>query len=89
MLAVGGCWRCSQDEYPLRPLHIPPDYIDDLQSRLVKVKKGILPPNLKIILKMYYHLPARQALVTSPAAQPDNMAGRHRGYGHLGLHSLL
>ena len=32
---------CSEEEHPARPLPIPPDYIDNLQSRLVKVKKGI------------------------------------------------
>ena len=70
-------FNCPQEEYPPRPLPIPPDYIDSLRSRLVKVKKGILPPTLKMILKTYYHLPARQALVTSPVVQPDDMMRRH------------
>ena len=74
---------CPQEEYPPRSLRIPPDYIDNLQSRLVKVKKGILPPTLKMILKTYYHLPARQAPVTSPAVQPDDMRGRHRDGEHI------
>ena len=64
-----------QEEYPSRPLPIPPDYIVNLQSRLVKVKKGILPPTLKMILKTSYHLPARQAPITSPTVQPDDTMG--------------
>ena len=73
--------NCSEEEYLARPLPIPPDYIDNLQSRLVKVEKRSLPPTLKMILKAYY-LPARQALVTSPAVQPDDMMGRHRDGEH-------
>ena len=34
-------YNCPQKEYPPRLLHIPPDYVDNLQSRLVKLKKGI------------------------------------------------
>ena len=40
-----------QAEYPTRPLPIPLNYIDYLQSRLIKVKQEILPPTLKMILK--------------------------------------
>ena len=81
------CHNCaansfSEEEYPARPLPIPPNYIDNLQSRLVKVKKGILPPTLKMILKTYYHLPARQVPATSPAEQPDDMVARHRAGEH-------
>ena len=75
-------FNCPQEEYPPRPLPIPPDYIDNIQSRLVKVKKGILPPTLKMILKTYYHLPAHLAPVTSSAVQPDDMMGRHRNGEH-------
>ena len=62
------CDHCAADnypeeEYPLRPLPIPPDYIDNLQRRLEKAINGILPPTLKMILKAYYPLPARQAIV--------------------------
>ena len=35
-----------------------------------------------MILKMYYHLPAHQAPVISPAVQPDDMMGRHRDGEH-------
>ena len=31
-----------------------------------------------MILKTYYHLPARQAPITSPTVQPDYMMRRHR-----------
>ena len=74
--------NCPQEEYLPRSLPIPPNYICNLQSRLVKVNKGILPPTLKMILKTYIHLPARQALITSPAVQPDDMMGRHRDGEH-------
>ena len=30
--------KCPQDECPARPLPMPPDYIDNLQSRLIKIK---------------------------------------------------
>ena len=33
-------------------------------------------------LKTYYHLPAHQAPVTSPAVQPDGVVGRHRDGEH-------
>ena len=56
-------YNCPEEEYPPRPLPVPPDHIDNLQIRLVKVKKVILPPPLKTILKTYYHLPAHQAPV--------------------------
>ena len=49
--------NCLQEEYPARSLGIPPDFIDSLQIRLIKVKKGTLPPTLKMILKIHYHLP--------------------------------
>ena len=74
--------NCSEEEYPARPSPIPPGYIDILQSRLVKVNKGILPPSLKMIFKTYYHLPGRQAPVISPAVQPDDMMGRHLDEEH-------
>ena len=55
---------------------------NNLQSKLVKVKKGILQFTLKMILKTYYHLPARQTTVISPAVQPHDMMGRHRDGEH-------
>ena len=73
---------CSGEEYPARPLPIPSDYIDNLQSRLINVKKGILPPTLKIILKTYYYLPARQALIISPTVHLDDIMERHRDGEH-------
>ena len=75
----------SEEEYPSRQLPIPQDYIDNLQSRLIRVKKGILSPTLEMILKTYYHLPARQVPIPSPAVQPDDMMGRHRDGGHSPL----
>ena len=56
-------YNCSQEECRPRPLPAPLDYIHNLQSRLVKIKRGILPPTLKVVLKTYYPLPPRQASV--------------------------
>ena len=70
--------NCPQEEYPTRPLPFPPDYFDNLQSRLVKVKNGILPPTLTMILKTHYHLPACPGPTISPTVQPDDMMRRHR-----------
>ena len=39
--------NCPQEEYRTRPLPIAPDYIDNLQNRLIKVRNGTLPPTLK------------------------------------------
>ena len=70
--------NCPQGEYPARLLlTLPPNYVDNLQSRLIKVQKKILPPSLKMILKTYYHLPVRRpALKTS--VQPDDVIGGHQ-----------
>ena len=75
------CHNCEalnypQEEYPARPLPIPPNYIYNFQSRLIKVKQGVLPPTLKMILKTRYHLPA---LTTSPrTVHPDDVMRGHR-----------
>ena len=50
-------YNCPEEEYPPRPLPIPPDYIENLQSRLGKAMKGILPPTLKMVLKTHYQAP--------------------------------
>ena len=56
------CHNCiaynwPEEEYPPRPLPIPPDYIGNLQSRLGKVMKDILSSTLEMILKTYYQAP--------------------------------
>ena len=62
-----------QEEYPARPLPIPPIYIDNLHSRLIKVQQGVWPPTLKKITKTRYNLPAP---TTSPrTVQPDDVSG--------------
>ena len=71
--------NCPQEEYPARPLPIPPNYINNLQKRLIKVKKGILPPTLKMI-KTYCPPPASPAPKTSTTVQPDDVMRGHR-YG--------
>ena len=60
-----------QEEYQARPLPIPPNYIDNLQSRLTTVKQGILPPTLKMILKTYILL--QQAQHPKPQEQLSPM----------------
>ena len=47
------CHNCEAlnrplEKYPVRPLPIPPNYIDNLRSRLIKVQQGVLPPTLKV-----------------------------------------
>ena len=69
--------NCPQEENPARPLPIPPNYIDNLQSRSIKVKQGVLLPTLKMI-KTYYPSPARPAPKTSTTVQPDDVTGGHR-----------
>ena len=68
--------NCPQEEYPARPLSIPPNYIDSLHSRLIKVQQGVWPLTLKIILKICSNL---LALTTSPrTVQTDDVMGGHR-----------
>ena len=65
-----------QEEYLARPLPIPPNYIDNLHSRLIKVQQGVWPPTLIIILKNRCNLPPP---TTSPRiVQPDDVM---RGHG--------
>ena len=70
--------KCPQEEYPTRLLPTPPpSYIDNLQSRLIKVQKEIFPASLKMILKTNYQL-----LVRRPAPEtlvhPNDVIGEHR-----------
>ena len=55
--------NCSEEDYPPRPLPIPPGYTENLERRMRKAMKGILPTTLKMILKTYNSLQARQAPV--------------------------
>ena len=76
------CHNCEtlnrpQEEYPARPLPVPPNYIDNLHSGLIKVHQGVWPPTLKMILKTRYNLPPP---TTSPrTVQPDGVMRGHRG----------
>ena len=70
--------NCPQKKYSARPLPMPPNYIDKLQSRLIKVKKGILPPTLTMIIETYYTPPASPAPKTSRTVYPDDTMGGHR-----------
>ena len=69
---------CPHEEYPTRLLPTPPpSYIDNLQSRLIRARKGIFPASLKMILKKEYQLPVlRPAPETS--VQPDSVIREHR-----------
>ena len=69
---------CPQEEYPAKLLPIlPPNYEDNLQSRLIMAQKGTFPAPLKMILKSGYQL-----LVLRPvpeiSVQPDSVIGEHR-----------
>ena len=70
--------NCLQEKYPARLLPTPPpSYIDNLQSRLIKVRKGIFLASLKIILKTNYPLPVRRS-APETSVQPDGVIGEHR-----------
>ena len=74
------CHNCEalnrpQEEYSVRPLPIPPNYIDNLHSRLIKVKQGVLPPTLKMILKTRYNLPASTTSLRT--VQTDDVMSGH------------
>ena len=70
--------NCPQEEYPARLLPTPPPcYIDNLQIRLIKVRKGIFPASLKTILKTKYPLPGRRP-APETSMQPDDVIGEHR-----------
>ena len=70
--------NCPQEEYPARLLPTPPpSYIDNLQSRLIKVQKGIFPASLKMILKTNYHLRVRRP-EPKTSVQPDDSRAGHR-----------
>ena len=69
---------CPQEEYSARLLPtIPPRYIDNLQSRLIKVRKGIFPASLKLILKTSYPFPVRRP-APEISVQPNDVIGEHR-----------
>ena len=69
---------CPQEEYPARLLPTPlPSYIDNLQSRLIKVRKGMFPASLKMILKTSYPFPVRRP-APETSVQPDDVIGEHR-----------
>ena len=55
----------------------PPSYSDNLQSRLIEVRKGIFPASLKMILKTEYPLPVRRP-APETSVQPDDVIGEHR-----------
>ena len=69
---------CPQEEYPARLLPTPPpSYIDNLQSRLIRARKGIFPASLKMILKTEYQPPVLRP-VPETSVQPDGMIGEYR-----------
>ena len=69
---------CPQEEYPARLLPtLPPNSEDNLQNRLRRAQKGILPASLKMILNSDYQLPILR-LVSQVSVQPDNVIGEHR-----------
>ena len=74
------CHNCEAlnrplEEYPASPLPIPPNYIDNLHSRLINVQQGVLPPTLKMILKTRYILPSP---TTPRTVHPDDVMRGHR-----------
>ena len=73
-----GALNCPQEEYPARLLPTPPpSYIDNLQSSLIKIRNGIFPASLKMILKTSYPLHVRRS-TPETTVQPDDVIGEHR-----------
>ena len=69
---------CPQEEYPARLLPtLPPNYEDNIQSRLIMAQKGIFPASLKMILKSEHQLPVLRP-VPEISVQPDSVIGEHR-----------
>ena len=77
------CHNCEalnypQEEYPTRLLPTPPpSYIDNLQSKRIKTRNGILPASLKRILKTNHPLTVRRP-APETSVQPDDVMGEHR-----------
>ena len=70
--------NCPQEEYPARLLPTPPpSYIDNLQSRLIKARKGIHPASLKMILNTKYQL-SIQCPAPETSVQPHGVIEQHR-----------
>ena len=70
--------NCPQEKYLARLLPTPPpSYIDNLQSRLMKVRKGIFPAYFKMILKTNYPLTVRHP-TPETSVQPYDIIGEHR-----------
>ena len=68
---------CPQEEYPARLLPTPPpSYIDNLQSRLIKARKGVLSVSLKMILNTKYPFPVQRP-APETSVQPDGVIGEH------------
>ena len=69
--------NCPQEEYPARLLPTPPPgYIDNLKSGLIKVRKGIFPASLQMVLKTNYHLPVRRP-APETSVELDDVIGEH------------
>ena len=69
---------CPQEEYPARFLPTPPpSYIDNLQSRLIEVRKEIFRHLFEMILKTSYPFPVRRP-APETSVQPDDVIGEHR-----------
>ena len=70
--------RLPAGEYPARLLPTPPpSYIDNRQSSLIKVRNGIFPASLKMILKTSYPSPVQRP-APETSVQPDDVIGEHR-----------
>ena len=74
--------NCPQEQYPARRLPTPPpSYIDNLESRLIKVRKGTFPASSKMIPKTKYPLTVRRP-APETSVQPDDVIGEHRAGGN-------
>ena len=81
--------NCPQEEYPARLLPTPPpSYIDNLQSILIKARKGIFSASVKMILNTNYPLTVRRP-APETSVQPDDVIGEHRARGTAHRHSAI
>ena len=71
---------CPKEKYPVKLLPTPPpSYIDSLQSRLIRARKGIFPASLKMILKTEYQFSVQRPAPKTSVQHDSGIGGRRAG----------
>ena len=91
---------CPEEDCPLMPLPIAPEYAKKNGRRSKMVHKGILSPTLKMIFTPYYPLPARQSPIhlqhpeipscsksPMPCTEPESLGDDQTESASLGAHA--